>query len=81
MTILDTHWGVKLDAQVAEKLAQDIKAGRRDEFGVRLVKAFANEIGRSFCISEAPGVEAVRRSHEAKGLACEEVMPINCIGC
>ena len=76
MTILDSHWGTKLGAKEVEMYRGIIASGQRDEFGVKPLNLYYNEAGRTFCFSDAPSIEAVRKAHEKMGVKCDEIVEV-----
>ena len=52
---------------VAQQMAQAIKAGKADQFGVKMVNLYMGG-GQSFCHTEAPNADAVIKSHAANGI-------------
>ncbi|MCA1674997.1 MAG: DUF4242 domain-containing protein [Actinobacteria bacterium] len=56
-----------LTEEAVEAMRAQMKAEAPDDFGVRLLSVFVAVNGQGYCLSEAPDVEAVVKSHEAKG--------------
>lgn len=56
-----------LTEEAVEAMRAQVKAEAPDEFDVKLLSAFVAVNGQGYCLSEAPDVEAVVKSHEAKG--------------
>lgn len=56
-----------LTEEAVEAMRAQMKAEAPDDFGVRLLSVFVAINGQGYCLSEAPDVEAVVKSHEAKG--------------
>ena len=75
MIYIDSHRGLNLDGQMKEAMVSGLKAGGRDEFGVKGLNLFYND-SRAFCLSDAPGIDAVRKSHETKGISCDEIVEV-----
>lgn len=66
---LDYH--AKLPSMPPEMMKQmqaDIKAGKKDKFGVKGIGFIATKEGAGYCLTEAANADAVCRSHEAKGI-------------
>ncbi len=72
-TFMDFHDDLQLPAEAISQIREDTKEEKRDQFGVRQVELFYNEDGKVYCLLEGPDEEAVRRHHEALGIACGEV--------
>ena len=53
--------------EVITLIRQRLMTGQPDEFGETGIQVFIGP-GRTFCYTEAPDAEAVRRSHEALGI-------------
>jgi hypothetical protein len=49
-------------------IRQRLSSGGVDEFGERTVNVFLG-MKRTYCVSEAPDAEAVRKAHAAQGIA------------
>jgi hypothetical protein len=56
-----------LPPEAAEGIAERIRAGETDEFGVKGLNVYIGKAGEAFCVSEAPNAEAVMKAHEAAG--------------
>lgn len=76
MIFLDSHRDIKLDSKTIRTMSNSIKAGAKDEFNVKGLNLFYNDQGRAFCLTEAPNVDAVRKTHEAKGMKCDEIVEV-----
>jgi hypothetical protein len=74
---MDFHADLKLPADAIAQLTEDTKHGTTDEFGVSQVELFHNRDGQVYCLLEAPDADAVRRHHEALGIACGDVHEVN----
>jgi hypothetical protein len=72
-TFMDFHHDLKLPPEAVAQIADDTKAGRSDQFGVRQVELYHNADGQVYCLLEAPDADAVRAHHEALGVDCGEV--------
>jgi hypothetical protein len=72
-TFMDFHHDLKLLPEAVAQIADDTKAGRSDQFGVRQVELYHNADGQVYCLLEAPDADAVRAHHEALGVDCGEV--------
>ena len=55
-----------LPAEVVTLIQKRLRDGEPDEFGEKGLSVFIGE-HRTYCYTEAPSAEAVRRSHEAMG--------------
>jgi hypothetical protein len=65
---IDHHpMGPGLPPEAAEGIAEKIRAGETDEFGVKGLNVYIGKTGEAFCVSEAPDAEAVMKAHEAAG--------------
>jgi hypothetical protein len=64
---IDHHEMSELAPEAREGIAERIRSGKADEFGVRGINVFVGKDGTSFCLSEAPDAAAVRKAHEAFG--------------
>ena len=58
----------QMSPEVVQQFTQSIKAGEVDQFGVKGLNAFITERGEAYCLSEGPSVDAICKSHEAKGM-------------
>jgi Protein of unknown function (DUF4242) len=70
---MDFHDDLKLPDRAIQQITQDTKDKRADEFDVRQVELFHNADGKVYCLLEAPDAEAVRKHHQALGVACGDV--------
>ena len=70
---MDYHPDLQLPREAIAGLADDAKAGKRDEFGVQQVELFHNEHGQVYCLLDAPDADAVRKHHGAIGVPCGDV--------
>lgn len=79
-TFIDWHRAGEIPPDVKETIERNIREGRPDENGVidRGV-VLDKDAGRLYCILDAPDEEAVRRHHEAAGIAVEQVHPADAI--
>jgi hypothetical protein len=64
---IDHHPMSELAPEAREGIAEKLRAGEPDEFGVKGINVFVGKNGESFCLSEAPSAQAVKRAHEALG--------------
>ncbi len=53
--------------EAREGMADRIRAGETDEFGVRGLNVLLTTDGEGYCLTDAPDAEAVVKSHEALG--------------
>jgi hypothetical protein len=74
---MDFHDDLKLPDAAVQQIAEEAKAGKSDEFGVRQVELFHNPEGKVYCLLEAPDEEAVRKHHAALGVPCGDVHPVS----
>jgi hypothetical protein len=64
---IDHHpMGPNLPPEAAEGIAEKIRAGEPDEFGVKGLNVYLGKT-EAFCLSEAPDADAVVKAHEAAG--------------
>ncbi|MBI4313007.1 MAG: hypothetical protein HY681_14695 [Chloroflexi bacterium] len=54
--------------QVAQQLASDMKAGKPNQFGVKPINFLMGKDGSGYCLCEAPGPDAVVKTHAAMGI-------------
>ena len=64
---IDHHEMRDVAPEMAEGIAERIKAGRADEHGVKGLNVFLGKDGTAYCLSEAPDADAVVKAHEAVG--------------
>jgi hypothetical protein len=65
---LDHHgMGPSLPPEAKAGIAEQIKAGQADQFGVTGLNVFLTPDGEAYCLSDAPDADAVVRSREALG--------------
>ena len=74
---MDFHENLKLPAEAVTQIAEDTRAGRADEFGVRQVELFHNPDGKVYCLLEGPDEDAVRKHHAALGVTCGDVHQVS----
>jgi hypothetical protein len=70
---MDFHDDLKLPAGDIAQIAEDTRAGRADQFGVRQVELYHNAEGQVYCLLEGPDEEAIRQHHAALGVPCGDV--------
>ena len=70
---MDFHDHLQLPADAIRQIADETRAGKRDQFGVRQVELYHNPDGKVYCLLDAPDAEAVRAHHDALGVPCGEV--------
>ena len=76
-TFLDHHaMGPSLPPEAKEGIADQIKAGTADQFGVRGLNVFLTGSGEAYCLSEAPDADAVVKSRSRRSCRREERWPI-----
>ena len=64
---LDHHKTIEMSPEMAKKMVADMKAGRKDQFGNKILNVFAGK-SETWCLVEAPNFEAVAKGHEGYGL-------------
>lgn len=70
-TFLDYHAELPaLPPEAAKAMAARVKAGKRDEHGVRALNVFIGK-GEGWCLTEAQDAAAVVKSHKANGFPLE----------
>ena len=70
---MDFHEDLKLSAEAIAQIAEDTRAARTDEFGVRQVELYHNLDGKVYCLLEGPDEDAIRKHHAALGVPCGDV--------
>ncbi len=58
----------QLPPQATEQMAAQIKGGKTDQFGAKGLNVFFGKTGQAYCLTEAPNVDAVVKSHQALGV-------------
>jgi hypothetical protein len=64
---IDHHEMRDVAPEMAEGIAERIKAGQPDEHGVKGLNVFLGKDGTAYCLSEAPSADAVIKAHGAVG--------------
>ena len=64
---IDHHATMPMPPEMAQAVAEQLKAGQRDENGVVGLNAFVGE-SETWCLTDAPNAEAVHKGHEAMGI-------------
>ena len=65
---LDHHATIPMPLEMAQGLAERIKAGKPDEqFGTVVQNVFVGET-ETWCLAEAPNADAIRKAHESIGI-------------
>lgn len=54
--------------QMLSRLRQEVISKKSDKFGVKTENVFLGSSGEAWCITDAPNIDAVLKSHEANGL-------------
>ena len=67
---MDYHENLKLPAEAIAQIAEDARAARPDQFGVRQVELYHNPDGKVYCLLEGPDEDAIRKHHAALGVPC-----------
>lgn len=70
---VDFHPELKLPPDVQREFSESAKYGRRDRFDVRILQVYYTKEGRTYCVTEAPSAEAVRRSHAMIGVGTGDI--------
>jgi hypothetical protein len=70
---MDYHDELHLPPEAVQRITEEAKAGKSDQFGVRQAELFHNAEGKVYCLLEVPSAEAVRQHHDALGVGCGEV--------
>jgi hypothetical protein len=73
---MDFHDDLKLPDEAIAQIAEDTRAGRADQFGVRQVELYHNPDGKVYCLLEGPDEAAIREHHAALGVSCGDVHPV-----
>jgi Protein of unknown function (DUF4242) len=74
---MDFHEDLKLPAEAIEKIADDARNARPDEFGVRQIELYHNPDGKVYCLLDGPDEEAIRSHHAALGVPCGDVHQVS----
>ena len=74
---IDFHEDLKLPAEAIAQIAEDTRAARADQFGVRQVELYHNLEGRVYCLLEGPDEDAIRKHHAALGVPCSDVHQVD----
>ena len=74
---MDFHEDLKLPAEAIAQIAEDTRAARADQFGVRQVELYHNLEGRVYCLLEGPDEDAIRQHHAALGVPCGDVHQVD----
>ena len=70
---MDYHDDLKLPAEAIAQIAEDARAGKADQFGVRQIELYHNPEGNVYCLLDGPDEEAIRSHHAALGVPCGDV--------
>lgn len=65
-----------LSQEAVAQIQSDIRASRGDAHGVVPIDVYIGAGGQAYCVADAPSAEAVRRSHQAKGLSAGDVVEV-----
>ena len=78
---IDHHEMRDVAPELAQGIAERIKAGEADEHGVRGLNVFLGKDGTAFCLSEAPDADAVLKAHESFGFSLnrEDVVEVESV--
>ena len=74
---MDYHQDLKLPAGAIAQIAEDTRAQRADQFGVRQVELYHNPDGAVYCLLDGPDEDAIRQHHAALGVPCHDVHQVN----
>ena len=74
---MDFHDDLKLPAEAITQIADDTRAARADQFGVRQVELYHNAEGQVYCLLDGPDEDAIRRHHAALGVPCGDVHQVD----
>ncbi|MBI2916929.1 MAG: DUF4242 domain-containing protein [Chloroflexi bacterium] len=74
---VDFHADLKLPPDVQREFSESAKYGRRDRFDVRIVQVYYTRNGQTYCVTEAPNAEAVRRSHAMIGVGTGDIYQVD----
>jgi hypothetical protein len=66
---IDHHEMRDVAPELAEGIAERIRAGQPDEHGVKGLNVFFGTDGTAYCLSEAPDADAVVKAHKAFGFS------------
>lgn len=77
---MDFHDDLKLPDEVIAQVAEGARNGATDEFGVRQIELYHNPQGQVYCLLDAPDADAIRKHHQALGIACSDVHQVNALG-
>lgn len=65
-----------LPQEAVAQIQSDIHASRGDAHGVVPVNVYIGAGGQGYCVADAPSADAVRKSHEAKGLSTGDIVEV-----
>lgn len=65
-----------LPAEAVAQIQADIRSGRSDTSGVTPINVYVGTSGQAYCVADAPSADAVRESHNAKGISIGEVVEV-----
>lgn len=70
-----------LPPELHRGIAERLRAGEPDEFGVTGLNVYLGRDGTAFCLSDAPDSDAVVKAHEAAGfpLTADDVVEVEAI--
>jgi hypothetical protein len=74
---MDFHHDLKLPAEAIAQIAEDTRAARADQFGVRQVELYHNAEGAVCCLLEGPDEQAIRCHHAAHSVPCGDVHQVS----
>ncbi len=71
----------QMPPEMMQQVAQRLKSGEVDQFGMKGINLFVGDDGQGWCLSEGPSVDAVVKSHAALGVpvAARNVTQVNSV--
>lgn len=76
---MDFPEDLKLPPEAIAQIADNTRADRADQFGVRQVELYHNPDGKVSCLLEGPDEDAIRQHHAALGVPCSDVHQVNTV--
>ncbi len=74
---MDVHIDLKIPQEMIEQTKKDTIEKKADQFGVTQLELYHNKDGFVYCLLDAPDQQAVRDHHEAIGVGCGDVHPVD----
>jgi Protein of unknown function (DUF4242) len=75
---VDRHLSSSVDPAVRRKMLLEVLQGTRDPSGALPIGHWVED-QVMYCLLDAPDVEAICRHHGARGLACDDVHPVEAL--